>query len=399
MLIVHTKCDLKFECEMFLKKKNLVERCCKGLRNCLRYAFRCVICAGIAANWPAYRQSLQLNRCAYFYNMNGPATLKKISDHLSISISTVSRALKDHPDVSADTKLRVKELAEMLDYEPNAFAVSLRKNHSNLFAVMVPEISNFFYHSFIQSVDNEARLMGYSIMILQTMGSIETEAENLKLCRTNHIAGLFVALGEHDTNYQAFQKLEERNIPVVFFDIVPETGKFEKVCLSDYEASWSCGEKLANTGATQTLAVLGPQSLSITHRRESGFRASLQKAGMPDPIVLYCDNQTRAQQQLLAFFSQPQPYTGLFCMSDETLCGSMKALQQLHLQFPNQVSLICLSNGFIPTLFNPVVDYVETSGSRLGALAFARMKALMLNKADHQESFLSCPYFKGGSLR
>ncbi|TAD86776.1 MAG: LacI family transcriptional regulator [Bacteroidetes bacterium] len=330
--------------------------------------------------------------------MNGPATLKKISEHLNISISTVSRALKDHPDVSAETKLRVKELAEMLDYEPNAFAVSLRKNHSNLFAVMVPEISNFFYHSFIQSVDHEARLMGYSIMVLQNLGNPETEAENLKLCRTNHVAGLFVALGTHGTNYEAFQKLQERNIPVVFFDIVPETGVFEKVCLSDYEASWVCGEKLAKTGATQMLALLGSQSLSITHRRESGFKDSLQKAALPVPLVVYCDNQAQAQQQVLAFFSQPQPYTGIFCMSDETLCGCIKALQQLNLQYPNQVSLICLSNGFIPTLFHPMVDYVETSGSRLGVLAFARMKSLLVNKADQQESFLSCPYFKGGSL-
>jgi len=78
--------------------------------------------------------------------MSNNATLKKISEHLNVSISTVSRALKDHPDVSPETKRRVKELATMLDYEPNAFAVNLRKKHSNLFAVIVPEISNFFYH-------------------------------------------------------------------------------------------------------------------------------------------------------------------------------------------------------------------------------------------------------------
>ena len=85
-------------------------------------------------------------------------------------------------------------------------------------------------------------------------------------------------------------------------------------------------------------------------------------------------------------------------MSDETLCGTVKALYQLNLSYPANVSLIAISNGFIPTLFNPVVDYVETSGHHLGTLAFARMKNLMENKNNRKESFLNCPYFKGGSL-
>ncbi len=94
--------------------------------------------------------------------MRNNATLKKISDHLNVSISTVSRALKDHPDVSPDTKKRVRELADLLDYEPNAFAVNLRKKHSNIFGVIVPEIGNFFYHSFIQAIEEEARRIGYT---------------------------------------------------------------------------------------------------------------------------------------------------------------------------------------------------------------------------------------------
>jgi DNA-binding LacI/PurR family transcriptional regulator len=97
--------------------------------------------------------------------MKNTATLKEISDHLSISISTASRALKDHPDMAPETKRRVKELAAMPNYEPNAFAVNLRKKHSNVFAVVVPEISNYFYHSFIQAVEEDARHMGYTLMI------------------------------------------------------------------------------------------------------------------------------------------------------------------------------------------------------------------------------------------
>ena len=219
--------------------------------------------------------------------MSGPATLKKISDHLDISISTVSRALKNHPDVSAETKTRVKELADMLDYEPNGFAVNLRKKHSNVFAIMVPEISNFFYHAFIEAVEKEASVMGFSIMILQSMNDIQTEENAIKICRSNHVAGLFVALGNKSNHYERYQKIEDRNIPVVFFDNVPETGNFEKVCLSDYDASWLCGEKLAATASYQTVAILGDKNLSITQRREQGFK----------PAKIRCFQPNRALRQ------------------------------------------------------------------------------------------------------
>ena len=148
--------------------------------------------------------------------MRSPATLKKISDHLSVSISTVSRALKDHQDVAPETKRRVKELAEMLDYEPNSFAINLRKKHSDLFAIIVPEISSYFYHSFIEAVEEEARLLGYSIMILQSRSDPQLENNNLRLCRYNHVAGVFIAVNSSSENYQAFKKWMSGKFPWCF---------------------------------------------------------------------------------------------------------------------------------------------------------------------------------------
>src|SRR5258708_607502 len=114
-------------------------------------------------------------------------TLKKISEILGLSISTISRALKDHPDISDRTKQRVVELATTLDYEPNANAINLRTSHSKLFGVIVPSISNWFYNSFIASVEEESRRNGYSLMILQSGDDPLIELTNLKLCRQNRV--------------------------------------------------------------------------------------------------------------------------------------------------------------------------------------------------------------------
>ena len=123
--------------------------------------------------------------------MSQNATLKKISTQLNLSISTVSRALKNHPDISENTKRKVKELAALMEYEPNTYAVNLRTNVSRIFGLIVPVISNLFYESFISAVEEDARKLGYSLMILQSGNDSMIEIENLKLCKQTRVAGIF----------------------------------------------------------------------------------------------------------------------------------------------------------------------------------------------------------------
>ncbi|MDE3252317.1 MAG: LacI family DNA-binding transcriptional regulator, partial [Bacteroidota bacterium] len=107
------------------------------------------------------------------------STLKKLSETLGLSISTVSRALKDHPDIAEKTKQRVKELAQAMEYEPNSYAVQLRTRHTNVLGILVPTINNFFYDSFIAAVEEEAREHGYSVLIMQSRDEKEIEKSNL----------------------------------------------------------------------------------------------------------------------------------------------------------------------------------------------------------------------------
>jgi LacI family transcriptional regulator len=331
--------------------------------------------------------------------MKNPATLKKISDHLSVSISTVSRALKDHQDVSPETKRRVKELAEMLDYEPNSFAINLRKKHSDLFAVVVPEISSYFYHSFIEAIEEEARSIGYSIMILQSMNDTELEKNNLKLCRYNHVAGVFLAVSNSGNNAEAFRKMEDWDIPVVFFDKVPEDGTFNKVCLADYQMGRLAAEKMLACGKQKILAIMGDTYMSITQRREKGLRDYLAEHAPDMPFeVVYAQNEEQADQRIEAYINQSQPPTVVFTMSDEVLCGAIRAINRFHLKMPSDISLLTVSNGFLPRLFSPEIAYLETNGKKLGKLSFHRMKEIMDGKKFIRENFLECHFHAGGSL-
>jgi LacI family transcriptional regulator len=327
-------------------------------------------------------------------------TLKKISEHLNMSISTVSRALKDHPDVSSETKKRVKDLAAMMDYEPNAFAVNLRKRHSNVFAVIVPEISNYFYHSFIQSVEEEARRMGFALMILQSMNDPEIEETNLRLCRHNHVAGIFISITDRTTNLKPFNRLDDLDIPTVFFDKVPAEGAYNRVSVADYETGEQVASILLGARSGPVLAIMGHPSLSITQRREAGLRDALQKqAPDVDLVVHYTTMIEEARSVVTNYYKKAQPpYTRVFCMSDEILCGVQKALNELNLVPPRDLALLTISNGFIPLLFSPVISFVKTSGYDLGKLSFSRMMEIFNGKKFVRENFLSSTYHPGGTL-
>jgi len=175
-------------------------------------------------------------------------TLKEISKALGISISTVSRALKNHPDISTKTKTKVAELAQLLDYEPNANAIGLRTNTNKVFGLLIPSISNSFYDSFVAAVEEESRKVGYSIMILQSGDNAAIEVENLKLCRQNRVSGVFICIASQTQNFEPFNKIKEQKIPLIFFDKVPSNYEGNKVCVADKTAAVLSANTLIQSG-------------------------------------------------------------------------------------------------------------------------------------------------------
>ena len=199
-------------------------------------------------------------------------TLKLLAQQLQLSISTVSRALKDHPDISAATKAKVNALANSLDYEPNAYAIQLRTQNSKIFGVIVPAISNLFYDSFISAVEEESRKNGYALMILQSSNQVDIELDNLKIFRQNRVSGVFACLSGNAENLEIYQKMTEKEIPVVFFDIVPKDNKFTKVRMADERCATLAAEEIIKRNAKKVVAIFGEPNLSISQKRRNAFQ-------------------------------------------------------------------------------------------------------------------------------
>jgi len=331
--------------------------------------------------------------------MKPEVTLKKLADMLHLSISTVSRALKDHPDISKQTRVKVKELAEMLEYEPNTYAINLRTNNSKEFGIIVPFISNYFYHSFIGSLEEEARRYGYSVIILQSGDDPIMEQENLKKCKQNRVSGVFAAITSQTEDIKSFLKLESQHIPVVFFDKVPAYEACNKVCVADNLAASMAAEVLILKKKYAILSIFGNKNLSITKRRLKSYTDTFKKYEAGTELQIHhANNSEEALEITASAFAQTQKPDAVFCMSDEILTGTMKAAQKLHLKIPEKVGIIAISDGFIPKLYYPEISYTETSGHKLGKLAFSRMLACIAGTQVVQELFIDSKLIEGGSL-
>ncbi len=326
-------------------------------------------------------------------------TLKKIAGIVGCSISTVSRALKHHPDISIATRERIIELANTLDYEPNAFAVHLRTKHSNVIGLMVPFISNHFYESFIASVEEECRKNGFTLMILQTANDPNIEIENLKLFRQNRVMGLFVCVSSNSKSLAHYEKMKDVDIPVVFFDNVPNDNEIYKVCMADERAAELAAEAIQKTKKKKILALFGDEGLTITQKRLKAFHESFQKIETKCIIDIVHINKTEdALKEVGNRLTKKNIPAIIFCMSDEILIGAMKALQSKKIVIPDQIGIIAISNGFIPSLYYPAITYVETSGFKLGKLAFTQLLACLSGSVVLTELTLDAILFEGGSL-
>jgi len=329
--------------------------------------------------------------------MKSRTTLKKISANLNLSVSTVSRALKNHPDISEETKRKVKELASLLEYEPNTYAINLRTNSSRLLGLIVPAIANTFYDSFIAAAEQKARDHGFSLMILQSGDDPELEEESLRLCRANRVAGVMISISP-EFQGEGVKKLEEAGIPVIFFDKVPDAENCNRVCLADEEAAIIAANTIIKYQKKEVLAIFGNPDLSITQKRLPAFTAQFEK-NSPDTnlFIRHCNNSAEAMNVTFEFCSSNNVDT-IFAMSDEILVGIMKALHQLNFQIPDEISVLAISNGFLPELFRPTITYVETSGYELGKLAIKRVMDYLGGQTFSRSILLPSKLVEGESM-
>jgi LacI family transcriptional regulator len=300
-------------------------------------------------------------------------TIKDIAKTLNINPSTVSRALRNHPDVSGQLRATIKKLADELGYRPNHMAVHLRSGKSLTIGLIIPEISMYFFPSIIKAVEEEAHARGYNLLVLHSNDSIDREIENAIICARMGVDGILVSLSRESSDLEHFQEHSLAGMPIVYFDKVLSDTNTHKVVVPGHEAAVMAMRKLLDLSPRQKniYGIFGDPRLSITRDRMEGFTETLKEKGIEvktSNILHALDPDEAARHFDTIYRSKPRP-DGLFVMSDEILSGVLQAASQLKASIPRDIAIVSISDGYLPNLVPYGIPYVQTSGYLLGKTA------------------------------
>lgn len=298
-------------------------------------------------------------------------TIKDIARELGISPSTVSRALKDHPDISTETKKAVNDLAKKLNYQPNAIALSLKHSKTFTIGVIIPETVHYFFSTVISGIEDIAYEAGYNIMICQSNELYDREKSNANMLYSNRVDGLLVSLAKETQDFGHLKFFQEHNIPLVCFDRATNEINCAQVVIDDYKAAFNIVNYLIERGHNKLIHLAAPQHLEIGYNRRKGFEDALKKNGLPfsEKQIILADKFEQASIVVEELIQSGNIPDGIFAVNDLTALGAMKALKKHQIKIPEEVGLAGFGNGQNAMLTDPPLTTMDQNGYNMGKKA------------------------------
>jgi LacI family transcriptional regulator len=296
-----------------------------------------------------------------------PITIKDIARILNISVSTVSRALKNHPDISDATKKAVQEMAKELNYRPNEIALSLKNRRSKIIGIMVPKLVHHFFSSVIEGVENVAYDNGYQVMIYHSDEIYEREVQLTQSFMSYRLDGLIVSMSKETEDSSHFDKLSQVGVPIVYFDRVPE-GEYNKVLFDDYQGAYDAVKHLIECGCKKIVHFAASAGMDIGKKRRKGFTDAIRDGGlkMEESHIIECDSYESALSCTLDLFENVDDFDGVFAVNDLTAIGVVKQLKNLGKRIPEDVKVIGFTNEISSAIYSPSLSTIDQQGVKMG---------------------------------
>jgi LacI family transcriptional regulator len=282
--------------------------------------------------------------------------------------------MNDDPRISEATKKRVLAAAAAMNYQPNNIATSLRRGKSKLVGVIVPYVDGRFFAIVIKGIERAARAAGFSVIICQSDEEVTHERQNIETLLQAQVEGILVSvsLTTHDAAH--FAKVQQRGVPLVFFDRVLRGYEADAVVINDYAGGFTSTTHLLEQGYRRIAHLAGAQHLGLYQQRRLGYLDALQAYGvLPDEhLIAYCEPMTMetGRQAMENLLRLPAPPDAVFSASDWALAGALQVLEQWGWRIPHEVGLAGFSNEAFTTLTTPKLTSVEQHGEQIGEQAF-----------------------------
>ncbi|WP_113923072.1 LacI family DNA-binding transcriptional regulator [Cognataquiflexum aquatile] len=299
-------------------------------------------------------------------------TMKEIAKKLGVSVSTVSRAMKDSPELHPDTKKRIVEMAKSMNYQYNLLAQSLRISRSKVLGVIVPELTSHFFSSNISGIQDTAYKRGYNIMICQSNESFEQEKANIKTLVSSQVDGLLISLSRETKTYEHLQDIYDRGIPFIMFDRVTEEIPVSKITVDDAHGAYLVVKHLLDQGCRKIAYFSGPEDLYISKKRKEGYLEALAEYGIPekDSKVYFTDLTPEMNRKVtLEMLESGDLPDAIFAMIDPVAVDVMIVLKEKGIKIPDQIALAGFTNNPTSAVVEPSLTTVSQPGYEMGQLA------------------------------
>jgi DNA-binding LacI/PurR family transcriptional regulator len=316
-------------------------------------------------------------------------TIKDIAKELNIHHTTVSRALRKSPSVSKETNDLIWKKANELGYKPNLIAQGFRNNSSNTIGILVPDLQHYLFSKFISDFSNLAHQSGYSVMVFQSSDDYEIEKEIVNNLINYRVAGVICSISIETRNGEHFNLLKERNIPLVFFDRIPEDIPASQVVVDNFQGAYEAVNLMIKAGKKRIAFISTSSYINVFRDRLNGYKQALadnhlifnEEYFIEQPSHCMDDGYSGAEK-LMELAETPD---GILAVSDDVAIGAIKYLKKIKIRIPEDVSVVGFDNGPMCIASDPELTVVSQPILKLTVACFDLLMNQIKGTTTHLE--------------
>lgn len=320
--------------------------------------------------------------------MKRKVTLKHIAKELDVSISTVSKSLRDSPEISEDTRQKVQAFAKLYNYKPNLIALSLKNKKTKTIGIIIPEIVHHFFATVISGIENVANENGYNVIVCLSDESFDKEVINMEMLANGSIDGFIMSLSKETQQKKDFHHISEvinQGMPVVMFDRVSNEILCDKVIIDDKLAAFQAVQSLINNGFKKIALISTVDYVSVGKLRTEGYLQALSNNDIEinENLILKIEDVESSADEIENLIKN-NDLEAIFAVNELFAVTAIKAVIKQGLKVPEDISVIGFTDGIISKYSSPSITTVSQNGIKMGGKA-AKMLIDRLESEDEDE--------------
>ncbi len=323
--------------------------------------------------------------------MKRKVTLKQIAKELDVSISTVSKSLRDSPEISEDTRQKVQAFAKLYNYKPNLIALSLKNRKTKTIGIIIPEIVHHFFATVISGIEHVANENGYNVIVTLSDESFDKEVINMEMLANGSIDGFIMSLSKETQFRKDFHHISEvinQGMPVVMFDRVTNDILCDKVIIDDNLAAFEAVQSLINNGFKNIALISTVDYVSVGKLRTDGYLKALKNNNIEvdSNLILKIEdieNCTKQIQELI----RDNKIDAIFAVNELFAVTAIKEAKIQGINVPDQMAVIGFTDGIISKYSSPSISTVGQDGIKMGGKAAQMLIDRLETELEEEEHY------------